>query len=193
MQDPDDITLEAFEARQLSATMTDMSKYYSLCSAIGECIIEDLNNRGINTDFLSRPLPVSPGNNPILLCKSNLQEQAIKDALFKRSWEPGFLDEASIKAASRYQDPAPIRTAKMPEAPWFQIMTKALSVQAQKAGLNIDLSKAPFFIGFVSRPIANEVAKSTLFLEHPASGNITHGVLSHPLQLILAASPFRIQ
>ncbi|MET4819730.1 hypothetical protein [Endozoicomonas lisbonensis] len=175
------------EVRELAAAMTDIRPFYSVCSSIGKQVIQVLTSRHVDTAFLNTPVPVIPRSALIHSSKSSCQESVIRNELEKFKWHGKYLSKTVLSEVTRYQDPVPQRESSFPDSRWLEALLTALTSFSASAGLQMDFSETPFFIGYVKSPIANQIAKATLFMDHPASGNMTHGFISHILQMVIAA------
>ena len=175
------------EARKLAAAMIDIRSFYSVFSSLGQLVMETLASQQIDTDFLDTPVPVVSRPTPIDSRSSDYQKEVIGDELKKRKWARKHLNDAALSDVTRYQDPVPQRISSLPDARWLETLLTTLTSAAANTNLHMDFSKTPFFIGYVQSPIADQIAKATLFMDHPASGNITHGFISHIFQMVVAA------
>ena len=175
-------TPEAELVVRVAQSILDIRRYPAVIAELGERVIEELQKQEMNTDFLARPLPLGHGKNTISRAKHKVQYKAVYDALKGLGFAKSDVNTDKIKSLCEYSVSTPIRTAPLPEANWLDIFREVLSSEAAKSGLGFDFHKTPFFIGFIEQPIADEIAKETLYIDHLACGNILHGPPSHLLQ-----------
>ena len=61
---------------------------------------------------------------------------------------------------------------------------QAMTDMAADCQLPIDFTKTPFFLTFIEQDIADEILKAHGFFDHPVSGDLTHGMNIHGLQVL---------
>ena len=185
------------EAEHILEGLLDDKIYPGFCSALGTRIINAITAAGGKLDFLDQPVPVKPAYNPISPDKIGATFDHVMTCLKKRYEKTsakvpvsGLVPE--LIAACQYSDPVPERILDFPELEWLQLLRQALTEEALANGVNIDFFQTPFFFSFIEQVIANEATKATLFMEHPVSGNQTHGFISHSLQVVSNARMKRL-
>lgn len=173
------------EAKKIAAGLTDVRNSVASYSCLGEKVIKALQSSGFYFEHLLSPLSVNYLGNRVNPDKVKSQEASLMEFI-QECFPAATVYPRQVDRLSQFQDQLPVRIRPLPEADWDGILRKVLSESYQESGINIDLCKAPFFLGAIDPAIADEIAKATLFLEHPASGNLTHGFISHPIQCCVA-------
>ncbi|KEQ16850.1 hypothetical protein [Endozoicomonas numazuensis] len=173
----------------ISSPLLDLRRLPKFFSELGSLIRQHLETSGIDTCFLQKPLPVTAKKSEILEDKQDTQFESFTDYLDKHGWvEKKDYSVEKVESVCKFSDPIPCREESLPDIDWLPILRSTFTASAKAANLPFNFNQTPLFIGYVEPIIADEIFKQTMFLDHPASGNLTHGPFTHQIQVLLSAS-----